>query len=289
MGDRVSVILTCFNGERWIAGAVQSVLDQTYRHWELIAVNDGSTDGSRAVIDAFSDPRIRRIHQANCGIPGARNRGLREAKGGFIAVLDQDDLWHPTKLSRQVSYLAANPEVGVVYTNADHIDANGRLIGRRYGIPPGEGWLLERFLRVGVAAPIVSTLIRRECLDRVGWFNEKLYGCDDYELLVRLASRFRFGYLDEPLVQLRYHDANAWLSERMLSDRFTVADELAAALPQYAGLVRRFRADAHYRYGQHLRRRGDRRRAREEFLKAMHTDPRLWRASLAWLSTLWGS
>lgn len=285
MGDLVTVILTCFNGQRWIAGAIQSVLAQTYPHWELIVVNDGSTDGSQQVIEKFMDPRIQRIEQANRGIPGARNRGLQEAKGDFIAILDQDDLWHPEKLARQVAYLMTRPEVGVVYTNADHIDAEGRVIRRRYGTPPGEGWLLEAFLRAGVAAPIVTTLIRRECLDAVGPLNERLYGWDDYELLVRLASQFRFGYLDEPLVQLRYHPTSAWSSERMLLDRFIVADELAASFPQHAGLIRRFRAAAHYSYGQHLRVRGDQRRARGEFLKAIQTHPGLWRASLAWLST----
>lgn len=283
----VSVILTCFNGERWIAGAIQSVLAQTHPYWELIVVNDGSTDGSKVVIDRFEDERIRQIEQANRGIPGARNRGLQEAKGKFIAVLDQDDLWHRTKLTRQVTYLRANAEMGVVYTNADHIDADGRVIGRRYRTPPGEGWLLEAFLRAGVAVPIVTTLIRRECLDAVGSFNERLYGWDDYELLVRLASRFRFGYLDEPLVQLRYHEQSAWSNERMFLDRFIVADGLARLFLQHAGLIRQFRAAAHLSYGQYLRSRGERRRARSEFLKAVETSPGLWRAALAWLSTLW--
>ncbi len=287
MGDLVSIILTCFNGEPWIAGAIRSVLAQTYPDWELIIVNDGSTDGSQAVIDGFEDERIRRVQQANRGIPGARNRGLQEAKGALVAILDQDDLWAPEKLGQQVHHLRNHPEVGVVYTNADHIDAEGRVIGRRYGVPPGEGWLLAHFLRAGVAVPIVTTLIRRECLETVGPFNQRLYGWDDYELLVRLASRFRFGYLEEPLAQLRYHDKSAWSSERMHLDRFIVADEFATRFPQHAVLIRRLRAIAHYSYGQYLRRRNARHRARSEFYKAIQTDPGFWRAALAWLSTLW--
>lgn len=282
----VSVVLTCFNGERWIGQTIQSVLNQAHRDWEVIVVNDGSSDGSQAVIEAFDDPRIRRIQQGNRGIPGARNRGLQEAKGAFVGILDQDDLWHPEKLARQVAFMAAHAEVGVVYSNADHIDAEGRVIGRRYGTPPGEGWLAEHFLRTGVAVPIVTTLIRHECLDEVGPFNERLYGWDDYELLVRLASRFRFGYLGEPLARLRYHDENAWWHERMLSDPFVVAEELVKRFPQHAPSIQRFRAQAHYRHGLSLDSRGERRRARAEFLKALRTDPRLWRVARAWLSTL---
>lgn len=286
MGGLVSVLLTCYNGERWIAQTLQSVCAQTYPDWELIVVNDGSTDGSQAVIDRFMDLRIRRrIQQAHCGIPGARNRGLREALGAFVSVLDQDDLWHPHRLAQQIAYLNANPEVGVVYTNADHIDTEGRVIGVRYRTPPGAGWLLETFLRRGLAVPIGTILARRECLTAVGPFNERLYGCDDYDLLVRLASRFRFGYLDECLTQLRYHPGSAWLSDRMLLDHFIIAHEFAVRFPRYAAWIRRFEAAAYYRYGRYLQEQGERRRARAEFLKALKTNPTLWRAALAWLRT----
>lgn len=290
MGNLVSVIVPCFNGERWIGQALQSVCAQTYPHWELIVINDGSTDGSEAVINAFTDPRIRQIKQTNRGLSKVRKRGVQEANGKFIAFLDYDDLWHAEKLSRQVTYLDAHPEVGVVYTNAHHIDAEGHVIGRRYGTPPGKGWLLERFLRAGVAVAINSTLIRHSSLDMVDPINDRLYGCDDFDLLVRLASRFPFGYIDECLVQLRYHDTNMSWNEEMCLDQFILADEFTLRFPQYPKLVRRFRAQAHCNYGRYLMRKGERRGARDEFQRAMQTDFRLWRSALmGWFRTVWTS
>lgn len=283
MNETVSVILTCFNGERWLPQTLDSVRNQSYDDWKLIVVNDGSADGSQAVIDGFDDPRVRRIVQANRGIPGARNRGLAEAKGAYVAILDQDDLWHPMKLARQVAYLTRRPDVAVVYTNADHIDAEGYVIGSRYGAAPGDGRLLETFLRAGFAVPIVTTLIRRECLDAVGAFDERLYGWDDYDLLVRLAARFRFGYIEERLTQLRYHRHSAWASDRMLMDGLVVADLLASRFPEHAGAIRRFRSTAHRQYGDWLVRRGDVAAGRRHLWAAVALAPWRWRALARWL------
>ncbi len=286
MSDLVSVILTCFNGERWIEEAIRSVLAQSHFDLELIVVNDGSTDRSRQIVLSFTDPRLRYVEQANRGIPGSRNRGLEEAKGETICILDQDDLWDPNKLALQVRFLAEHPEVAVVYTNADHIDEFGRVIGCRFATPQPEGRLLEQFLRRGVAVPIVTTMIRRRCLDQIGGFNERLYGCDDYELLVRIAAEFRFGYLPMRLVRLRYHPASAWSNERMFLDRFVIADELATRFPQHRRLVRRYRASAHYHYGLRLLAKYDAGRARLEFGHAIRVQPGLGRAYLRWLQTL---
>jgi len=123
--------------------------------------------------------------------------------------------------------------------------------------------------------------------DAVGLINERVRGCDDFDLLVRLASRFRFGYIDECLVQLRYHATNMSWSEWPCLDFLILADEFAVRFPQHPVLVQRFRAKAHYNYGRYLMRKGERRRARVEFQKAMQADPRLWHAYLAWLRTLW--
>ncbi|MBI4611293.1 MAG: glycosyltransferase [Candidatus Rokubacteria bacterium] len=282
----VSVILTCYNGERWIAETIRSVLAQSHTEHELIVINDGSADRSGEIVRSFNDPRLRYVEQPNRGIPGARNRGLMEAKGEAICILDQDDLWHPDKLALQVSRLSHDPQVGAVYTNAEHIDATGRIIGRRFDGPQPEGWLLERFLRHGVAVPIMTTMIRHECFKKVGGFDERLYGCDDYELLVRLAAEFRFSYLPLPLASLRYHSRNAWQDGRMVLDRLIVAAELAVRFPQHASLVRRYRASAHYHHGLHLLAKCEPRRARAEFGHAIRNCRSFWRAYVLWLQTL---
>ena len=123
--------------------------------------------------------------------------------------------------------------------------------------------------------------------DAVGLINERVRGCDDFDLLVRLASRFRFGYIDECLVQLRYHATNMSWSEGMYLDFFIIADEFAMRFPQHAILIPRLRARARYNYGRYLTKRVERRRARVEFRKAVQADPRLWHAYVTWLLTFW--
>src|SRR3989441_12309052 len=110
----VSVVIPVYNGERYLADAIQSVRDQTYQNFEVIVVDDGSTDGSAEVAQSFGEA-IRYVHQANGGVCKARNTGMAVARGGYLAFLDQDDLWLPDKLATQVAYLDSHPEVGAVY------------------------------------------------------------------------------------------------------------------------------------------------------------------------------
>src|SRR5438132_1599837 len=110
----VSVVIPVYNGERYLADAIQSVRDQTYQNFEVIVVDDGSTDGSADVAQRFGEA-IRYVHQANGGVCKARNAGIAAARGAYIAFLDQDDLWLPDKLAAQVTYLDSHPEVGAVY------------------------------------------------------------------------------------------------------------------------------------------------------------------------------
>jgi len=109
----VSVVIPAFNAVRFLTGSIPSVLAQTWTDFELIVVDDGSTDATAACVQAFDDPRIRLVSQTNRGLAGARNGGIREARGTYIAFLDADDLWHPEKLARHVAHLQSQPGVGV--------------------------------------------------------------------------------------------------------------------------------------------------------------------------------
>src|SRR5438067_8321397 len=121
----VSVITPVYRGERFVAATIQSVLAQTYRDWELVIVDDGSPDDSAGIIDGYlPHPQIRFIRQANAGVAAARNTGIANARGEFVALLDQDDLWLPDKLERQLLYLNARPDVGFVHSRVDCIDAD---------------------------------------------------------------------------------------------------------------------------------------------------------------------
>lgn len=123
-----SVIMPVYNVEKYIAQAIESVLGQSFRDFELIIVDDGATDGSAAIYSSYDDPRIRVIKQKNRGLAGARNTGIRHAKGAFIGLLDSDDLWRPEKLAKHIAHLQSRPAVGVSYSASEFIDEHGQSL-----------------------------------------------------------------------------------------------------------------------------------------------------------------
>lgn len=126
---KVSVIMPIYNVERYVERSIRSVLNQTFTDFELILVDDGGNDGSIDICRAIDDQRIRIHSQRNRGLAGARNAGIRIARGEFIGLLDSDDLWHPEKLERHVAHLSANPTIGISYSGSAMIDENDRPIG----------------------------------------------------------------------------------------------------------------------------------------------------------------
>ena len=206
----VSVIIPTYNTERFIGEAIRSVLQQTYTDFELIIIDDGSTDTTRAVLDPFlADARVRYVYQENQGLPGARNTGIRESRGAFIAFLDADDLWTPEKLAQQVAAFQMHPEVSIVYCNYTNIDEHGNdmpfdtLKTRRHNT------LYEDLLYDNVVAGSGSAvLIRAECFHSVGLFDEHLVACEDLDMWRRLALDYQFLLLEPVMVQIRVHRAN---------------------------------------------------------------------------------
>lgn len=124
----VSVIMPVYNNEKFVSQAVQSVLNQTISDLELIIIDDGSTDGTRNVIESFSDERIKYHYQENAGPGAGRNNGMSLSKGEFIAFIDSDDMYKPNKLERQIEFLKENPQYGLVYCEAEVIDAQGNFV-----------------------------------------------------------------------------------------------------------------------------------------------------------------
>ena len=179
----VSAIVPVYNGERFLQEALQSVVDQDYRPLELIAVDDGSTDGSAEIIARFSEARS--ITQHHAGVAAARNRGVAAAQGDILAFLDQDDYWAVEKLRIQVDYLEQRPKVGMVLTQM------------RTFLEPGIGrpsWLSQRLLDEHAPGLLPGTfMVRRELFDRVGPFNVEFDTGSDSEWLLRAR------HLGEPL------------------------------------------------------------------------------------------
>src|SRR2546422_627426 len=180
----VSVVIPVYNGEQYLADAIQSVLDQTYPNFEAIVVDDGSTDGSAAVAKRVGEA-IRYVHQANGGVSKARNTGIAAARGTYLAFLDQDDLWLPDKLAAQVAYLDSHPEIGAVYCQCE-VKGNGWLHSDLYYAEPVKDDLVG--VMSGPCLLMTTTMFRRELLQKIGGFSEAIIGAggEDMDLTLRL-------------------------------------------------------------------------------------------------------
>lgn len=202
----VSVIIPCYNAERYVAQSVKSVLDQTRPALEVIVVDDGSTDGSAEVVARFRDP-VRLIRQENRGRAAAIARGLAEISGNLVAWVDADDWWHQAKLARQVEVLE-NSRARLVHCAAVCCEPDGRQRRWSGDTAAAEGWALPYLLTVNSIC-CSSVLVRREVLDEVGGFVGRFWPCDDYHLWLRIAARYRLTFVDQPLVYYRIHPQQA--------------------------------------------------------------------------------
>jgi glycosyltransferase involved in cell wall biosynthesis len=196
----VSVVIPAYNSAAYTVETVESVLAQTYRDLEVIVVDDGSTDSTREALAPYVG-RVQYIYKDNGGACSARNEGIRHAKGEYLACLDCDDLWLPDKLECSLPVLEQDPEMGFVCTPCYIIGSSGEHLGEtRYPFDRDNAYmnlLAENY----VLAPTV--VMRRSCLDHVGHFDESIFIPADWDLWLRLACRFRVGYVERPLSKYR--------------------------------------------------------------------------------------
>jgi len=180
---RVSVILPLYNQARYVGAAIESVLDQTLTDWELVIIDDGSSDGSADMAARYVDPRIRLLRQPNCGVSEARNRGITASKGEQVAFLDADDLYAPAKLAAQVAFLDEHPDVGLTYVSRIEIDRDGNRLAL---VPlPAHASLASMVLSFPFAP--TDLMVRRSWLDRAGGFRTGFVVNEDRDLYIRLA------------------------------------------------------------------------------------------------------
>jgi glycosyltransferase involved in cell wall biosynthesis len=203
----VSAILPVRNRPEWVAGAIRSVLTQSYRRLELIVVDDGSTDNTHGVAQSFGGA-LTLLRQPARGPYAARNRGLRHATGELIAFIDSDDAWYPDRLERQLPLLE-DPTVGLVFGDADRMDHRGRT-PRRHPLtafqitPPHRGWVARRFA-YGNFVPTSSVLVRRRCFEELGTFCESAQLSADYVMWFRISRRYRLDYVESPVFAYALH------------------------------------------------------------------------------------
>ena len=211
----VSVIMPAYNVAAYIGEAIESVIAQTFTDWELIIIDDGSPDESGAIADSYAegDARIRVVRQENGGLSAARNHGLRVARGELVALLDSDDLWHPSFLAAQVALLQQHPEIDIVTGNAWNLGGwRDGTPWRAYPDPRPQPSLVE-ILRDEEAVFIMS-VVRRRVFDVVEGFDETLRSNEDYHFWLRAAlAGFRFMRNDRPLGYYRRRDSSLSASD----------------------------------------------------------------------------
>jgi glycosyltransferase involved in cell wall biosynthesis len=203
---KVSIVIPAYNAIAYLPAAMDSVLKQTFTDFEVLIVDDGSSDGTAQWASQISDPRIKLISQQNQGSSSARNTGITASQGEYIALLDADDFWTPTKLEKQVHYLDNHPTVGLVDTWTILVDQQGKSTGKVV-ISYAEGdevW--QQLVQFKPVCCCDSTpMIRRSCFETVGLFNPDLLFLEDLDLWIRLANHYSFGVVKEPLVFYRQH------------------------------------------------------------------------------------
>ena len=200
---KVSIVVPTYNAEGTILETIRSVQQQTFSDFEIIIVNDGSTDQTLKVLTTVSDYRLKVFSYSNAGVSVARNRGMSHATGEFIAFLDPDDLWTPDKLELQLQALQQHPEAGVAYSRTYYMDEQGKFC-HTDNAPLLEGNIYEELLAQNFLASIGSNvLIRKEAIDSVGEFDPKLTHAEDWEFCIRLAAQWPYVAVQKPQVFYR--------------------------------------------------------------------------------------
>jgi glycosyltransferase involved in cell wall biosynthesis len=198
----ISVIIPAYNGEKTIRETIESVLNQSFKDFEILVINDGSQDATLDIINSIKDFRLKVFSYSNAGQAVSRNRGFSQSSGEFIAFLDADDLWTPTKLEAQLKALQDNPQAAVAYSWSDFIDEKGQFLrGASRSTLSGDVYaklLLTDFLDNGS-----NPLIRRQALIEVGGFDETLTPAEDWDMWLRLAARYHFVLVPAPHILYR--------------------------------------------------------------------------------------
>lgn len=196
----VSVVIPAYNAGSYVATAIDSVLNQSYSHIEIIVVNDGSTDNTKTILSQYSDKNVRIVSQPNRGMSGARNTGIKNAPGEFIAFLDADDYWLPEKIEKQVQLLQQHPEIGFCSTQTRVETPEGEL-ANIWACPTLNGTTLcTIFSQNSAIAGSASSVLARMSLQRqAGFFDETLQGLEDTDMWIRYATKAEYCCIPETL------------------------------------------------------------------------------------------
>lgn len=279
----ISVIIPAYNAERFLPETLRSACAQTYRRLEIVVVDDGSTDGTADIARFFEagDARVRLLQQKNAGVAAARNLGIAHSRGQFIAPLDADDVWYPRKLERQVEILlAADQSVGVVYSAWECIDEEGIILSGTRRSPGLEGDLSTVLAYRNVIACASNPLIRRRCIESVGGYSQRMFergvqGCEDWDLYLRIAERYRFAASPDCLMAYRRRRSSMATSSTGMAGSFRIMmSDLEERRPDLPAALRQHARQRFYWYVSNLCSRDDERlRAAAWTIRSFLADP----------------
>jgi glycosyltransferase involved in cell wall biosynthesis len=244
----ISVIIPAFNAQATIKETIASVQAQTFSDFEIIVIDDGSTDNTLKILQQITDSRLRIFSYSNGGTAVARNRGISQATGDYIAFLDADDLWTPNKLERQLQALKTHPEAGVAYSwtyfldeigNKSYADTSTSYEGYVYAY-----LIVTNFLHNGS-----NPLILKQAIDTVGLFDQALHPCEDWDFYIRLASIYPFVLIPEPQVVYRQARGTATSKIELIEKKMlNVIDRAFRAAPSNLQHLKRHSIAGVYKY-----------------------------------------
>jgi len=219
---KISIIIPTYNSAQYICEAIESVLNQTYKDFEIIVVDDGSTDNTKEVIKPYLN-KMKYIYQQNSGPSAARNRGIQEAKGEYIAFLDADDIWLPQKLELQIKFMEKEKEVGLIFSdmvlfNEKEIIKNSFLKEKLFfnklsikSLSSTEKVIYDNVFNALLQENFIPTntvIVKKECFNKVGFFDETLFSVEDRDMWLRIGLFYDIGFINFPLVLTRFHETN---------------------------------------------------------------------------------
>ncbi len=216
---KVTVLMPARNAEKYIAEAIRSVLEQTFTDYEILIINDGSTDGTANIVKQFNDARIRLIKQSGQGIAIALNKGIQEAKGSYIARFDADDICFPERLQKQVKFLDDNPDYVLAGGDAEYIAESGehlfdfRCTGHSHEEIMNQLYVYCPFIHSGV-------MYRKEAVIKAGGYSPDAHNIEDYLLWVQLVKYGRYANLPEQLIKVRFNPGSATIDEKWRGRHF---------------------------------------------------------------------
>jgi glycosyltransferase involved in cell wall biosynthesis len=273
---KVSVIIPTYNMADYLPEAIESVLNQTYKDFEIIVIDDGSTDNTKEIVKKYIDPsrdNIRYIYQENKGVSVARNTAIMNARGEFIALLDADDRCYANRLEEEIKAIEKDPGIGLVHADDMAITENGKCIDtQRRNKKYLSGYIFKNLYIRKANISLPTVLVKKECFEKVGLFDENLtrLGCEDREAWLRIAREYRIEYINKVLAYYR-RTGNGMSSnqEKMKKARYYVIEKFFSQGYVSKSLRRIALGRIHRELGDELLKASKYQESRKEYLRSL--------------------